>query len=152
MHRILTRHAAVLLIVAGSLMQAEAFAAEPAEVKTALKAKVAALMPLVAAGKYDTLLQQVGMTADPNRTEYDALREQVSRLSDIGGKYVDFEVVGYKALGTRYQTVYAMAYFQKLPVLFEFGFYYVNGDWQPLRLKVDLNFQSLLDTLPLERP
>ena len=128
-------------------------AAEPtADDHDTLSNKVTDLMSLVSARKVDDLLQRVGATADPNRANYDSLRSSLTDLPNFAGKYVDSEIVGYKNLGSRYEVVYVMANFQKLPVLFEFDFYKTNNDWQPLKLRTATNFQTVVDALPMEKP
>ncbi len=142
----------ILILTALLFPGGRAVCAASPEARKAMSAKIGGLMPLIGQAKYDTLLQQVGMTSDPDHGEYDEVRRTLVDLSDWAGKYSDFEVVGYKSLGSRYETVYVMAYFQKAPVLFQFSFYSVGGDWQPLRLRVQASFRDVLDPMPLEKP
>ena len=144
--RLIAITAAICIVSQTRLRAAEV----PADIRQSLTTKIDALMPLLAQSKFDQLLQQVGMTSDPDREEYTTIRAQLSNLPQLAGRYKDDEIVGYKSLGSRYQTVYVLGYYEKIPVMFEFDFYKSTDQWQPLKLRVETNFKTLIDALPLE--
>jgi hypothetical protein len=47
--------------------------------------------------------------------------------------------------------VFALAYFDKQPILFEFGFYKPNNDWQVQSFRVRADLNQFLDLLPVQR-
>ena len=52
-----------------------------------------------------------------------------------------------QTLSERYHEVYVLAYFEKEPILFEFGFYRPGEAWQVQRFKVRPDLGTFLDTL-----
>jgi hypothetical protein len=119
--------------------------------RTALEPKVSELVDLIGKGRIDAMIDRIGPVPDTDRLYYEQTRQRLINLYSSAGKYDGFDIAGYKVLTPRFQIAYALVYFDKRPVLFEFGFYRINDTWRPQTMAVETNFKTLLDTLPLQR-
>ena len=80
------------------------------------------LLTLYSQGKIDDMLQRMPIVpaAKPRRV-WEPCRELIS-LTSIAGRYLGFDIINAQSLTERYHEVYVLAYFEKEPILFEFGF------------------------------
>jgi hypothetical protein len=139
------------------LITASAIAADPtakpaaANDRTIIDAAAGEMVKLVGEGRIDQMLDRIGPTLETEREEYERQRERLIAVYGNAGKYSGFDIAGFKALTPRFQVEYVLVYFEKRPVLFEFGFYQVDGKWRPQHVRVETDFKALLDTLPLQK-
>jgi hypothetical protein len=129
-------------------------AAEPpgaAIARPALEPKVADLIDFIAKGRIDAMLDHIGPIPDRERQAFEETRQRLLNIYSNAGKFGGHDIAGYKVLTPRFQVVYVLVYFDKRPVLFEFGFYNVNDAWRPQTFALETNFKALLDTLPMQR-
>jgi hypothetical protein len=121
-------------------------------VRTELRPKVEELLSLYGQGKIDDLLQRMPVAPADNRDEFDSLRRELIGLTGVAGRYLGFDIVALETLSDRYHEVYALAYFEKEPILFEFGFYRPGEAWQVQRFKVKTDLGPFLDALLARKP
>ena len=129
-------------------------AAEPAVsaiARPALEPKVAELIDFITNGRIDAMLDRIGPIPDRERQAFDETRQRLINLYGSSGKYGGYDIAGYKVLTPRFQVAYVLVYFDKRPILFEFGFYRVNDVWRPQTFSLETNFKALVDTLPMQR-
>ncbi|HZK81777.1 MAG TPA: hypothetical protein VFC46_11935 [Humisphaera sp.] len=119
--------------------------------RPALEPKVTELLDLIGAGRVDAMLDRIGPIPDRERNAFEGTRQLLINLYGNSGKYGGFDIAGYKVLTPRFQIAYVLVYFDKRPILFEFGFYRVNDIWRPQTFALETNFKALLDTLPMQR-
>jgi hypothetical protein len=133
-----------------------AAAAQPARsadaVRTDLRPKVEELLALYSQGKIDDLLQRMPVPPADTRDEFENLRRELIGLTGIAGRYLGFDIVASETLSDRYHEVYVLAYFEKEPILFEFGFYRPADAWQVQRFKVKTDLGPFLDVLLTRKP
>lgn len=134
-----------------SLLSPSVRAAEPPAARAALEPKIAELVALVSDGRIDAMLARIGPIPEHERDAFEEQRQHLINLYSNAGKYSGFDVAGYKILTPRFQMAYVVVYFEKRPVLFEFGFYQVDDKWRPQTFHVETEFKSLLDPMPLQR-
>ena len=125
----------------------------PADViRTELRPRVEELLTLYSQGKFDDMLQRMPVAPAQTRDEFDSLRHDLVAVSTIAGRYLGFDIVTSQTLSDRYYEIYVMAYFEKEPVLFEFGFYRPADTWQVQRFKFRTDLGTFLDTLLERKP
>jgi hypothetical protein len=125
-----------------------AAAAGPGETITAeLRPKVQELLTLYGQGKIDDMLQRMPVAPAETRDDFDNLRRELIGLTSIAGRYEGFDIVTSLALSGRYYELYVLAYFEKEPILFEFGFYKPADAWQVQCFKVRPDLNTFLDTM-----
>jgi hypothetical protein len=140
-----------------ALIVASAIAADPPAKpavpndRTTIDAAAGEMVKLVGQGRIDQMLDRIGPVLESDRADYEQQRERMVAVYSNAGKYSGFDIAGYKALTPRFQVEYVLVYFEKRPVLFEFGFYQVDGKWRPQHVRVETDFKALLDTLPLQK-
>lgn len=125
-------------------------------VKAELRPQVDQYLTLFGQGKIDEMLQRMPLPSGASRDEFETQRRQLAALYASAGRYSGFDVVGFQPLSSRYYQVYAIAYFEKQPALFEFGFYHPKAeranDWQVQHFHMRTDFTQFLDLLPVQRP
>jgi hypothetical protein len=134
-----------------SLAARAADAPAPVSSHAALDPTIADLVKLAGEGRADQMLLRIGPIPDDERDATERTREYLVNLYANGGKYSGYDIAGVKQLTPRFQIAYVLVYFEKRPVLFEFGFYQVDGVWRPQTFRVESDFKSLLDTMPLQK-
>jgi hypothetical protein len=137
--------------VACSILAPSVRAAEPPAARAALEPKIAELVALVSDGRIDAMLARIGPIPDHEREAFEEQRQHLVNIYSNAGKYSGFDVAGYKVLTPRFQVAYVVVYFDKRPVLFQFGFYQVDDKWRPQTFHVETDFKALLDPMPLQR-
>lgn len=126
-------------------------AADPPPARAALDPKIADLVALIGDGRVDAMLERIGPVPDPDRPAFEETRQHLINIYSNAGKYSGFDVAGYRTLTPRLQVAYVVVYFEKRPVLLQFGFYNVDNKWRPQTFQVETDFKVLLETLPLQR-
>ncbi len=97
------------------------------------------------------MLERIGPIPDRERQAWDETRQRLINLYGNAGKYSGFDIAGLKTLTPRYHAVYVLVYFEKRPVLFEFGFYFVDDAWRPQTFRLATDFKEILDTMPMQK-
>jgi hypothetical protein len=143
----------LLAATVGSWLIVASFAraADPPAARAALDPKIADLVALVSEGRVDAMLERIGPIPDREREAFDETRQHLTNIYSNAGKYSGFDVAGYKTITPRFQVAYVLVYFEKRPVLFQFGFYRVDDKWRPQTFHVETDFKTLLETMPLQR-
>jgi len=137
----------------GNEPTASAQPARPVDaVRTDLRPKVEELLSLYSQGKIDDLLQRMPVAPAESRDDFENLRRDLIGLTGVAGRYLGFDIVASETLSDRYHEVYVLAYFEKEPILFEFGFYRPADAWQVQRFKVKTDLGPFLDTLLARKP
>jgi len=126
---------------------AQPVARVPDAVRTELRPRVEELLTLYSQGKIDDMLQRMPIAPAQTRDEFDNLRRELIALTGIAGRYLGFDIITSQALTERYHEVYVLAYFEKEPILFEFGFYKPGEVWQVQRFKVEPDLGPFLETM-----
>ncbi len=117
-----------------------------------LRPKVEELLALYGQGKIDDMLQRMPVGTGETRDDFDNLRRELIGLTSIAGRYQGFDIVTSTTLSDRYHEIYVLAYFEKEPILFEFGFYRLADAWQVQRFKVRPDLDTFLDTMLARKP
>ena len=139
------------MLVGCLILTAQARAAETPPARAALDPRIADLVALVSEGRIDVMLERIGPVPEHERQAFEETRERLIHLYSNAGKYGGFDVAGYKTLTPRFQVAYVLVYFEKRPVLLQFGFYRVDDKWRPQTVHVETDFKVLLDTMPLQK-
>lgn len=137
--------------VACLLLASSVGAADPPAARAALEPKIAELVALVSDGRIDAMLARIGPIPEHEHDAFEEQRQHLTTLYSNAGKYSGFDVAGYKTLTPRFQIAYVVVYFEKRPVLFEFGFYQVDDVWRPQTFHFNTDFKALVDPMPLQR-
>jgi hypothetical protein len=116
-------------------------------IRAELRPRVEELLTLYSQGKVDDMLQRMPVAPAQTRDEFDSLRHDLVAVSTIAGRYTGFDIVRSRTLSDRYYELYVLAYFEKEPVLFEFGFYRPADTWQVQRFKFRTDLGPFLDAL-----
>ena len=137
----------------GNELTASAQPARPVDaVRTDLRPKVEELLSLYSQGKIDDLLQRMPVAPAESRDDFENLRRDLIGLTGVAGRYLGFDIVASETLSDRYHEVYVLAYFEKEPILFEFGFYRPGAAWQVQRFKVETDLGPFLEANLARKP
>lgn len=117
----------------------------------AIQPKVAELVDLISNGRVDAMLDRIGPIADDDRPKWEEARTYLINLYGNAGKCSGFDFAGFKPLTPRFYEVYVLVYFEKRPVLLDFGFYNIDNAWRPQTFHVETDFKPILDTMPLQK-
>jgi hypothetical protein len=130
-----------------------AAAAGPGDaVSTELRPQVQELLALYGQGKIDDMLQRMPVAPAQNRDDFENLRRELIGLTNVAGRYQGFDIVTSLPLSGRYCELYVLAYFEKEPILFDFGFYKAGDAWQVQRFKVRPDIDTFLDAMLARKP
>ena len=143
----------VALVISTAHMRAAdapATAAGPTS-HSAIDPIITELVNLAGEGRIDQMLDRIGATPEPDREAIERARERLMVVYNNAGKYHGFDVAGFKSLTPRFQVAYVLAYYDRRPVMYEIGFYQLDGKWRPQTFNVETDFRAVLDTMPLQK-
>jgi hypothetical protein len=110
-------------------------------------ATLSEVMDHVGAGEFDAALDVLGEHASkpPSGDDRDKLKRLFAGIYSGGGKYDGHEFAGVQTYSSRVHKAYAIAYYQRQPVLYVFTMYQFEGKWKIAHL----HWSETLD--PLEK-
>ena len=108
-------------------------------------------LSLLVGGRIDEMLGQLEFSPQVVGSEdFEVVRQRLASLQANAGRCDGFDVVAARPLTARFQQVFALAYFERRPVLLVFQFYQVNGRWRAHDITVSTDLTPFLDALPPE--